>query len=148
VPSEDEDFDFEDWVDNLHGLLHVIQPLPAEGVKSILNGQIKEIPKGLEISRESEISYDKVPRSEKAEKEDERLRMVETWHSNLEQPEGLSDTEYVAFIRYADRSTLQIDLGKHPRSFALHIRVSHDSTNNFEYVRTNIKQSMIYFERY
>jgi hypothetical protein len=114
TPSEDEDFDFEDWVDHLHGLLHVIQPLRAEGAKSILSGQIEEIAKGseisneLEISRESEISYDEVPRSEKVEKEDERLRMVEIWHRNLERPEGLSDTEYAAFVRY----TMGFSLGE------------------------------------
>jgi hypothetical protein len=37
-----------------------------------------------EISKESEISCDEVPRSKKMEKEDERLRMVETWHRDLE----------------------------------------------------------------
>jgi hypothetical protein len=47
-----------------------------------------------------------------------------------------------------DRSTLQIDLGTHPRRFALHIWVSHDSMNNFEHVRMNIERSTIYFERY
>ena len=83
MPSEEENFDFEDWIDNLHGLLHVIQPLAGDHTKAILNGQIaeegrieefsknKEFPKGLEIS------YEDVPRSEKAEQEDHRLGLVE-----------------------------------------------------------------------
>ena len=27
--------------------------------------------------------------------------MVEKWHKDLERPEGLSDTEYATFVRYA-----------------------------------------------
>ena len=30
APAEEEDFDFKDWIDNLHGLLHVIQPLAGD----------------------------------------------------------------------------------------------------------------------
>ena len=42
TPSEEEDFDFEDWIDNLHGLLHVIQPVAGDCTKDVLNGQIVE----------------------------------------------------------------------------------------------------------
>ena len=98
---EEEDFNFEDWIDNLHGLLHVIQPLAGDHTKAILNGQIVEEGRIEEISKESEISYDDVPRSEKAEQEDHRLGMVEKWHKDLERPEGLSDTKYATFVRYA-----------------------------------------------
>ena len=107
TPAEEENFDCKDWIDNLHGLLHIIQPLAMDGTKAILNGQIveegriEEYSKDKEFPKESEISYDNVPRSEKAEQEDHRLGMVEKWHKDLERPEGLSETEYATFVRYA-----------------------------------------------
>ena len=74
---EKEVFDFEDWIDNLHGLLHVIQPLAADHTKAMLSGQIAEEGRIEETSKELEISY-------KVEQEDYRLGMVETWHKDLE----------------------------------------------------------------
>ena len=103
MPLEEENFNFEDWIDNLHGLLHVIQPLAGDHTKAILNGHIVEGGRIEEFSKdkESEISYDDVPRSEKAEQEDHRLGMVEKWHKDLERLGGLLDTEYATFVRYA-----------------------------------------------
>ena len=106
VVSEEEDFDFEDWIDNLHGLLHVIQPLAAHCKKAMLSGQIveeeriEEFSKGKEIPKESEISYRDVPRSTKAEQEDYRLGMVEKWYKDLQRLKGLLDAEYMTFMRY------------------------------------------------
>ena len=42
LPSGEEDFYFEDWIVNLHCLLHVILPLAGDCTKAILNGQIEE----------------------------------------------------------------------------------------------------------
>ena len=77
TPSEEENFDFKDWIDNLHGLLHVIQPLAGDCTKAILNGQIEEEGRIKEFPKELEISYEDVPRSKKAEQEDHRLGLVE-----------------------------------------------------------------------
>ena len=74
--------------------------MAGDGTKAILSGQIVEEGRIEEFPKESEISYNDVPRSEKAEQEDHRLGMVEKWHKDLERPEGLSETEYATFVRY------------------------------------------------
>ena len=48
-----------------------------------------------------ELSYDNVPRNERDEKEELRIEMVKEWHKTLGRPEGLTDTKYVAFIKFA-----------------------------------------------
>ena len=55
TPSEEENFDFEDWIDNLYGLLHVIQPLAGDRTKAILNGQIVEGGRIEEFSKDKEF---------------------------------------------------------------------------------------------
>ena len=83
VPSEEENFYFKDWIDNLHGLLHVVQTLAGDHTKAILSGQIvgegriEEFSKNKEMPKELKFSYGDVPRSKKAKQEDSRLSIVE-----------------------------------------------------------------------
>ena len=43
-PVEEEDnFDFDDWVDNLHGFLHVMQPLPRKKIVGFAGAQILSV---------------------------------------------------------------------------------------------------------
>ena len=40
---DDDDFDFDDWIDNLHGFIHMIQPLPVRQCATIDGVQILSV---------------------------------------------------------------------------------------------------------
>ena len=45
-------------------------------------------------------TYGSIPRTEHAQKADERVRLVHEWHNTLQRPADFTDTEYEAFMRY------------------------------------------------
>jgi hypothetical protein len=52
------------------------------------------------IGQPEEDSYNNVPRSEKAQRTDNRLEMVRHWLETLERPGDSSDKEYKTFMQY------------------------------------------------
>ena len=98
---DDDDFDFDDWIDNLHGFIHMIQPLPIRQRTTFDSLQILSVEEDRENQLDRELLYDDIPRNEKDEKEEERLEMVKKWHKTLGRPDSLSDAEYAAFIKFA-----------------------------------------------
>jgi Integrase zinc binding domain len=98
---ESDDFEFEDWIDNLHGFMHIIQPLPGSRKEVFTGAQILSVEKSISEISQEEREYSNVPRSEKAEKDDRRIEEVRKWHKNLRRLENLSDSQYQAFMPYA-----------------------------------------------
>jgi hypothetical protein len=109
LSDDDEDpDDFDDWVDNLYGFAHMLNPAqPASDSAKLLcafameqAGQQSE--DNLESEREEPpLTYDAVPRSDAAILADKRLEMAHDWLSSLDQPEDISDHEFALVIRYA-----------------------------------------------
>jgi len=106
LPEPDDNFN--DWIDQVHGFLHMIlhiknrsgeQP-PA--VIHILAGLIIEDDE--EDFDRTTISqpdtYNTVPRTERAQKADNCIRLVLEWHNALQRPADMTDAEYEAFLRY------------------------------------------------
>ena len=82
VPDEGED-DFEDWIDWMHGFVHIIQDLPAGeyfSMSSLTSSFIAVIARAQDLSEEEDLCYTAVPRSAKAITEDVRLCKVRKWH--------------------------------------------------------------------
>ena len=98
---DDDHFDFNNWIDNLHGFIHVIQPLPIRQCAAIDGVQTLSVEEDHEHQLDQELSYDDLPRNMKDEKEELRIEMVKEWPKTLGRPEGLTDTEYAAFIKFA-----------------------------------------------
>jgi hypothetical protein len=109
---EPED-DFDDWIDQVHGFLHIILPVSALRVEQppatvyMLAGSIQNLDDNEEdvydrshLHRIRPDSYNTVPRSDQAHKADDRIRQVQQWHSDLRRPVGLSDAKYETFLRY------------------------------------------------
>jgi hypothetical protein len=48
-----------------------------------------------------EVQEEGIPRSSAAEKDDDRIEKVKCWHQTLERPPGLTDAEYILFMKYA-----------------------------------------------
>ena len=109
-PSADPDDHFNDWIDNMHGFVHMIQPLPQffghhPSLLTFAGAQIQnEEEKNTDTVESIDLDtddYAQVPRSNTANSLDFRLELIRKWLSDLERPSDLSDEEYIKFIRYA-----------------------------------------------
>ena len=119
---EPED-DFDDWIDRLHGFMHIINPPTgllihqppiaiyiAESNESSLalandiddsTSTIDDIDdEPTAQSQNNDMDYSMVSRSDAARKDDERILKVRKWHEDLQRPPDLSDSQYDTFLRY------------------------------------------------
>ena len=119
--ASQEDDDFEDWIDKLHGFLHQILPIRTASARSrspvqllaLATGDSRDFSEGEEPaaantdaieheSRELQTESNEVelPMSDVARKAEERLHEVASWLRTLVRPTGLTDAAYTAFIKY------------------------------------------------
>jgi hypothetical protein len=105
--SDEEDLDdFDDWVDNLYGFMHLINPpIPATTSVNILylftcqESAISPPDPADNVSeRYLNIPYT-APRSEAALLADKRLAMAHDWLISTQRPPGISDHEYTVTIQ-------------------------------------------------
>jgi hypothetical protein len=103
-PLQDEDLviddeeDFGDWIDQLHGFMHQINPISIP-----LSPTPQSLPTfalSSDLSKGEDVSYDDVPHTKNSKKDDERLLRVQQWLDDMAQPSNLSDSEYATFMRY------------------------------------------------
>jgi len=97
-PIDDEE-EFEDWIDKLHGFMHQINststsPYPTISTFAVAQDLSEEDPSPIPYS------YDSIPRSAQAKADEDRLLKVRKWLQDLVRPIGLSDAEYSTFMRY------------------------------------------------
>ena len=132
LPQDDDDppdvdEDFEDWVDNMNGFMHVIndnrpvyapqsqkvaaflQTFAVEQASDDEDSANIEDAEDHEISEHSltadpadidSLSYGDIPRNRQAQREESRLLETIKWLSDLQRPPHLSDEDYARFIRY------------------------------------------------
>lgn len=110
APDDEEEFD--DWVDQLHGFMHHLNPHPTlispstDAYHSIFAlGEEDEEPEehpapSVEDPTKAVITYADVPRTDRAKAEDARILDVELWHRTFARPPGLTDSEFDRFVRY------------------------------------------------
>jgi hypothetical protein len=116
--EEDPEDDFEDWIDQVSGFMHFVNPPPSRAMLSQRNISAPPISCYIiEASRNDEehpseeeqetadtsLTYADVPRSKKAQAADIKLKSVKEWHQTLEWPsdmKGITDAEYRSFLRY------------------------------------------------
>ena len=106
--EEEDPEDFDDWVDNLYGFSHMLNPpAPTSDSAKLLRAFAMELahqrPEDTSDSdrEEPELKYTAVPRSDKAIHGDKRLEMAHDWLGSLARPDNISDHEYTLVIRYA-----------------------------------------------
>jgi hypothetical protein len=112
--EEEPEDDFEDWIDNVNGFLHFINPSPrnsnaiinAPPITTYIAGSAQrnspepdEAQSG-EDKESGAATYDNVPRSETAIKADETLKKVQPWLETLQRPENTTNAAYKTFMRY------------------------------------------------
>ena len=106
-PDPEED-DFEDWVDRLHGFLHMINDVHAPTQATyyprissfVLTGDSQNFSEEENPAQSPSQSYDLVPRTDIAKSDDLRLTLVRKWLQDLERPSHMSDTDYTTFLCY------------------------------------------------
>jgi hypothetical protein len=110
--DRDDEEDFVDWIDQLHGFLHQINvvdiclpptsdslPLPVPRISTLV--QATDLSEEETSTTDSDIDdYTLAPRSVQAKVDDSRLLKVFQWLQDLRRPDGLSDAEYATFVRY------------------------------------------------
>jgi len=103
--------DIDDWVDELYGFMHMIntdgpQRQPQSSV-AIFVSEAADI--SLPPDEGAVASYSDVPRTIKAQLDDDRLVLVRKWLGDLQRPPDLSDSEYTSFVRYCTIFFLHAD---------------------------------------
>jgi hypothetical protein len=113
-PDDEEEpvDDFEDWIDQVNGFIHFINPLPTH-IHSLTTSPPISIYISDTIQEESQeqdeaptaptdppTPYSVMPRSESAKAADLKLEKVQHWLETLERPDSLSDSEFKTFMRY------------------------------------------------
>ena len=111
--EDDPDDDFEDWVDQVNGFLHFIDPPPSQidsistspPITCYISDDVDETQQELDNVPHSPVQdsptpYSIVPRSDTAKLTDEKLLKVQHWLETLERPQSMSDSQYKTFMRY------------------------------------------------
>ncbi|KAG6847390.1 hypothetical protein C0991_001931 [Blastosporella zonata] len=111
--DDPQDPNFKDWVDQMYGFMHIIQPTIPHASLILQNtidpNSILPLPISIRntnkpapvINDETDLTYDHVPRSESAIQEEQRLQLVRSWLETLQRPKDILDSDYASLIRYA-----------------------------------------------
>jgi hypothetical protein len=95
--------DFDDWIDNLYGFMHMINPVAVtrynEHQVAIFVSEVTSIQ--TPETEDKPLTYDEVPRKLAGQLADERLNLVKKWLGDLIRPTELSDADFATFVRYA-----------------------------------------------
>ena len=112
--EEEPEDDFEDWIDQVNGFIHFINPLPtyfhfisasppiSAYITDITTEESQDPDDTSQTSTQDNTPtpYSVVPRSETAKATDLKLEKVLHWLETLERPPSLTDTEFKSFMRY------------------------------------------------
>jgi hypothetical protein len=96
----DDEEDFGDWINQLHGFMHQINPISTPSFPS---HTIPTFALSSDLSKGEDVSYDDVPHSENSKKDDTRLLHVQQWLEDMVRPSDLSDSEYATFMQYCTK---------------------------------------------
>ena len=112
--EEEPEDTFEDWIDEVNGFMHIINPAPAY-ISTITAAppitiyatdteqETPQEPENPDLDNEEQddsTPYSTIPRSDKAVAADEKLDKIQDWLETLQRPDGFTDAEYKTFMRY------------------------------------------------
>jgi hypothetical protein len=98
--EEEPEDDFDDWIDQVHGFMRMVNDSPAaRRPQQVIATFASELVPDNQDPPPS-LSYDLVPRSEAAKNADIRVDLVRSWHEELSRPDDISEESYPAFFRY------------------------------------------------
>jgi hypothetical protein len=77
----DDEEDFRDWIDQLHGFMHQINPISTPSLPSPQS--LPTFALSSDLSKGEDVSYDDVPCTENSKKDDVRLFRIRQWLDNM-----------------------------------------------------------------
>jgi hypothetical protein len=108
--EEEPEDNFEDWINNINGFIHFLNPHPSISNYTTLTPPItlyvNSDPDTINTTKVNQqedkktIPYSIIPRLDSAIEADRKLEKVQAWLETLNRPPGLTDSEYKAFMRY------------------------------------------------
>ena len=112
--QEEPEDDFEDWIDQVNGFIHLINPsltslnciTASPPVTMYISESTEATPMDIienlqtELATKSTPTYDNVPRSKGANKADDTLQKVKPWLEMLQRPADITNEAYKTFMRY------------------------------------------------
>ena len=110
VDWEREENDFDDWVDNLYGFMHMINS-PALALTSTDNDRtistfastIRNCYVNDFSAPTPSVDYSAIPRTVAAQLEEDKIAKVIQFLDDLQRPLGMKDEDYAKFVRYCMR---------------------------------------------
>src|SRR5882762_7134687 len=95
--------DFDDWIDNLYGFMHMINTVAPSSYKerpiAVFISEVADI--RIPVAGDTPVPYNEIPRKLAAQLADDRLELVKKWLGDLIRPTDLSDADFATFVRYA-----------------------------------------------
>jgi hypothetical protein len=108
--EEEPEDDFEDWIDNIDGFIHFLNPHPSISNYTTLTPPIAlyvtfnpdtiNTTKVNQQEDKTTIPYSIIPQSDSAIEADRRLEKVQAWLETLDCPPDLTNSEYKTFMQY------------------------------------------------
>ncbi|THH07696.1 hypothetical protein EW146_g9235 [Bondarzewia mesenterica] len=95
--------DFDDWIDNVYGFLHLINSPSTSSLTAILSTYLNNIAIDADPQNTMSIptiSYSDVSHFDNDHAANRRLDQVRDWHKSMKCPSTLSDAEYTTFLHY------------------------------------------------
>jgi hypothetical protein len=170
--DRDDEEDFADWIDQLHGFLHQINvidihplttsdslPLPFPCISTLAQATdlSEEDTTTLDTTDTNIDNYTLAPWSVQAKVDDSRLLKVFQWLQDLNRPDSLSDTEYATFVWYCMDFFVDDNWLWHKDSYGAHklvippgrrlsiIRTTHDSLGHKAFYATKAHISQCFW---
>lgn len=112
-PQEDDTSECKDWIDCMHNLMLVINPMTPALIfsppslihisEAFITNDSQDTPTidSDDNDNDNDVTpYSIIPQSEKAEKADTQVVKVRDWHTNFECPDDMTNAEYNTFVHY------------------------------------------------
>ena len=108
--KEEPEDDFDNWIDNINGFMHFINPHPSNSrtttstpiIATYTLDTVHEDSPELDSphlkNNDTKTPYSVVPQSDLARTMDEKLGKVQHWLETLEWPDSMTDGEYRTFM--------------------------------------------------
>ena len=110
--KEEPEDNFNDWINNINGFMHLVNLHPSNSRTTTLTPIIATYaldtvhedspePDSPHLENDNTVTpYLVIPQSDLARTTDEKLGKVQHWLETLEQPDSMTDTEYRTFMWY------------------------------------------------
>ena len=111
-PDPVDDLDFDDWVDQVYGFMHFLNPLRQSVLQPDLcatfaSDAVDDDGALRDPAADTLLSYDSFPQFDKSREADECLARIRDWFTTLRQPANLTEKAYATFICYASHFFLK-----------------------------------------